>query len=146
MVKILVCQTGRCGFESCLFRNFIKRRIMFFNDLYAIFIYLICAFTVSYVAFGISFFLGVRNIDSNKVVAYECGFTPFDDARNTFEVHFYLVAILFLMFDLEISFLFPWAVSLSTLSLVGYIAMVVFLVLLTLGFIYEYKKGALEWE
>ena len=119
---------------------------MFFNDVYAIFVYLICAFTVSYVAFGISFFLGVRNIDSNKVVAYECGFTPFDDARNTFEVHFYLVAILFLMFDLEISFLFPWAVSLSTLSLVGYVAMVIFLILLTLGFIYEYKKGALEWE
>ena len=103
---------------------------MFFNDLYAIFVYLICAFVVSYVAFGISFFFGVRNADSNKVVAYECGFTPFEDARNTFEVHFYLVAILFLMFDLEISFLFPWAVSLSTLSLVGYVAMVIFLVLL----------------
>ena len=103
---------------------------MFFNDLYAIFVYLICAFVVSYVAFGISFFFGIRNADSNKVVAYECGFTPFEDARNTFEVHFYLVAILFLMFDLEISFLFPWAVSLSTLSLVGYAAMVIFLILL----------------
>ena len=78
---------------------------MFFNDLYATFVYLICAFVVSYVAFGISFFFGIRNADSNKVVAYECGFTPFDDARNTFEVHFYLVAILFLMFDLEISFI-----------------------------------------
>ena len=119
---------------------------MFFNDLYAIFVYLICAFVVSYVAFGISFFFGVRNVDSNKVVAYECGFTPFEDARNTFEVHFYLVAILFLMFDLEISFLYPWAVSLSALSMVGYFAMVIFFILLTLGFVYEYKKGALEWE
>ena len=68
------------------------------------------------------------------------------NARNTFEVHFYLVAILFLMFDLEISFLYPWAVSLSALSMIGYFAMVIFFILLTLGFIYEYKKGALEWE
>lgn len=119
---------------------------MFFSDLYALFIYLICAFIISYVAFGISLFLGVRNIDSNKVVAYECGFTPFEDARNTFDIHFYLVAILFLIFDLEISFLFPWAVSLSALSLVGYSAMIIFFILLTLGFVYEYKKGALEWE
>ena len=119
---------------------------MFFTDLYALFIYLICAVVISYVAFGFSFFFGVRNVDSNKVVAYECGFTPFEDARNTFEIHFYLVAILFLMFDLEISFLYPWAVSLSTLSIAGYTAMVVFLILLTLGFIDEYKKGALEWE
>ena len=119
---------------------------MFFNDLYALFVYLILAIIISYVAFLISYIFGIRAADSNKVSAYECGFTPFDDARNTFEVHFYLVAILFLMFDLEISFLFPWAISLSALSLVGYVAMVVFLILLTIGFAYEYKKGALEWE
>ena len=119
---------------------------MFFNDLYALFVYLICAIVVSYIAFLISYIFGIRADDSNKLSAYECGFTPFDDARNTFEVHFYLVAILFLMFDLEISYLFPWAVALSTISLVGYVAMIVFLMLLTLGFVYEYKKGALEWE
>ena len=119
---------------------------MFFTDLYALFIYLICAIVVSYVAFGISFFLGVRNVDSNKVVAYECGFPTFEDARNTFEIHIYLVAILFLLFVLEILSLYRCSVSLSTLSIAGYTAMVVFLILLTLGFIYEYKKGALEWE
>lgn len=119
---------------------------MFFHDLYALFIYLICAIVVSYVAFLISFLFGIRANDSNKLVSYECGFTPFADARNTFEIHFYLVAILFLMFDLEISFLYPWAVSLSALSVIGYFAMVIFFILLTLGFVYEYKKGALEWE
>lgn len=119
---------------------------MFFSDLYALIVYLICAIVISYVAFLISYIFGIRADDSNKLSAYECGFTPFDDARNTFEVHFYLVAILFLMFDLEISFLFPWAVSLSTLSFIGYSAMVIFLILLTIGFVYEYKKGALEWE
>lgn len=119
---------------------------MFFNDLYALFVYFVCAIVISYVAFAISYIFGIRADDSNKVAAYECGFTPFDDARNTFEIHFYLVAILFLMFDLEISFLFPWAISLSMLSVAGYFAMVIFFILFTLGFVYEYKKGALEWE
>ena len=108
---------------------------MFFNDLYALLVYFICAIVVSYIAFLISYIFGIRANDSNKLSAYECGFTPFEDARNTFEIHFYLVAILFLMFDLEISFLY-----------VGYFAMVIFLIILTLGFVYEYKKGALEWE
>ena len=80
---------------------------MFFNDLYALLIYFICAIVISYVAFAISYIFGIRANDSNKLSAYECGFTPFEDARNTFEIHFYLVAILFLMFDLEISFLYP---------------------------------------
>ena len=142
MVKILGCHSRRCGFKSCLFRS-IK---MFLTDLYALFVYLILAIIISYVAFGISYLFGIRADDSNKLSAYECGFTPFEDARNTFEIHFYLVAILFLMFDLEISFLYPWAISLSAISFVGYFAMVIFLILLTLGFIYEYKKGALEWE
>ena len=79
---------------------------MFFNDLYALLVYFICATVVSYVAFLISYIFGIRANDSNKMSAYECGFTPFEDARNTFEIHFYLVAILFLMFDLEISFLY----------------------------------------
>ena len=119
---------------------------MLFNDLYALFVYFVCSIVISFVAFAISYIFGIRADDSNKVAAYECGFTPFDDARNTFEIHFYLVAILFLMFDLEISFLFPWAISLSMLSVAGYFAMVIFFILLTLGFVYEYKKGALEWE
>lgn len=146
MVKILGCHSRRCRFESCLLHYLSYELLMFFSDLYALIVYLICAIVISYVAFLISYIFGIRADDSNKLSAYECGFTPFDDARNTFEVHFYLVAILFLMFDLEISFLFPWAVSLSTLSFIGYSAMVIFLILLTIGFIYEYKKGALEWE
>ncbi|HYZ63281.1 MAG TPA: NADH-quinone oxidoreductase subunit A [Acetobacteraceae bacterium] len=81
-----------------------------------------------------------------KLSPYECGFEPFDDARRKFDVRFYLVAILFIIFDLEVAFLFPWAVSLGDIGLFGFFSMVVFLAVLTVGFIYEWCKGALEWE
>ncbi len=81
-----------------------------------------------------------------KVSAYECGFEAFDDARRRFDVRFYLVAILFIIFDLEVAFLFPWAVSLSEIGLFGFLSMLVFLAVLTIGFIYEWNKGALDWE
>ena len=81
-----------------------------------------------------------------KVSAYECGFAPFDDARSKFDVRYYLVAILFIIFDLEVAFLFPWAVTLGSLGMFGFWSMMVFLGVLTIGFIYEWKKGALEWE
>ena len=81
-----------------------------------------------------------------KVSAYECGFEPFDDARRRFDVRFYLVAILFIIFDLEVAFLFPWAIALGDIGLLGFWSMVVFLGVLTVGFVYEWKKGALEWE
>ena len=84
--------------------------------------------------------------DSEKLSAYECGFEAFDDARSRFDVRFYLVAILFIIFDLEVAFLFPWAVSLGEIGLFGFWSMVVFLGILTVGFAYEWKKGALEWE
>jgi NADH-quinone oxidoreductase subunit A len=84
--------------------------------------------------------------DSEKLSPYECGFEPFDDARSKFDVRFYLVAILFIIFDLEVAFLFPWAVSLGHLGLFGFWSMMVFLLILTVGFVYEWKKGALEWE
>ena len=84
--------------------------------------------------------------DPEKESAYECGFEAFDDAHAKFQVRFYLVAILFIIFDLEIAFLFPWAVSLSNVGLFGFWSMMVFLAVLTIGFIYEWKKGALEWE
>lgn len=84
--------------------------------------------------------------DSEKVSPYECGFDAFDDARGRFDVRFYLVAILFIVFDLEIAFLFPWAVSLGGIGLLGFWSMVAFLAVLTVGFVYEWKKGALEWE
>ena len=84
--------------------------------------------------------------DSEKLSAYECGFEPFEDARIKFDVRFYLVAILFIIFDLEVAFLFPWAVSLGDIGVFGFWSMVVFLGILTVGFVYEWRKGALEWE
>ena len=90
--------------------------------------------------------IAVRNPDPEKVSAYECGFNAFDDARMKFDVRFYLVSILFIIFDLEIAFLFPWAVAFQDVSMVGFWSMMVFLSVLTIGFAYEWKKGALEWE
>ncbi|MGP9804543.1 NADH-quinone oxidoreductase subunit A [Paracoccus sp. NSM] len=89
--------------------------------------------------------IAVRNPDPEKVSAYECGFNAFDDSRMKFDVRFYLVAILFIIFDLEVAFLFPWAVSLSDISDTAFWSMMVFLGVLTIGFAYEWKKGALEW-
>jgi NADH-quinone oxidoreductase subunit A len=93
-----------------------------------------------------SLIVGKRNPDPDKLAAYECGFDAFDDARHKFDVRFYLVAILFIIFDLEIAFLFPWAVTLGDIGLFGFWSMVVFLGVLTVGFIYEWNKGALDWE
>ena len=92
------------------------------------------------------FLIAYKRPDSEKLSAYECGFNAFDDARMKFDVRFYLVAILFIIFDLEVSFLFPWAVAFGDLGLYGYWSMMVFLGVLTVGFIYEWRKGALEWD
>ena len=92
------------------------------------------------------FLVAYRNPDPEKVSAYECGFNAFDDARMKFDVRFYLVSILFIIFDLEIAFLFPWAVAFKGIGVFGFWSMMVFLGVLTVGFIYEWKKGALEWE
>jgi NADH-quinone oxidoreductase subunit A len=93
-----------------------------------------------------SFIVARQKPDAEKVSAYECGFAPFNDARRQFDVRFYLVAILFIIFDLEVAFLFPWAISLGSIGMLGFWSMMVFLAILTVGFIYEWKKGALEWE
>jgi len=90
--------------------------------------------------------VAVKNPDPEKVSAYECGFNAFDDARMKFDVRFYLVAILFIIFDLEVAFLFPWATSFQYQGMFGFWSMMVFLGVLTVGFAYEWKKGALEWE
>jgi len=90
--------------------------------------------------------IAVRRPDPEKVSTYECGFNAFDDARMKFDVRFYLVSILFIIFDLEIAFLFPWAVAFSEISMTAFWSMMVFLAVLTVGFAYEWKKGALEWE
>jgi NADH-quinone oxidoreductase subunit A len=92
------------------------------------------------------FLLAFKAPDTEKLSAYECGFDAFDDARMKFDIRFYLVAILFIIFDLEVAFLFPWAVSFGTLGWFGFWSMMVFLTVLTIGFIYEWKKGALEWD
>jgi NADH-quinone oxidoreductase subunit A len=90
--------------------------------------------------------IAIRKPDPEKLSAYECGFNAFDDARMKFDVRFYLVSILFIIFDLEVAFLFPWAVSLGEIGLYGFWSMMVFLAVLTIGFIYEWRKGALEWD
>ena len=98
-------------------------------------------------AFVLSAFLvGNQRPDDEKMAAYECGFDAFDDSRRQFDVRFYLVAILFIIFDLEVAFLFPWAVAFKDISFLGFWSMMVFLLILTIGFAYEWKKGALEWE
>ena len=95
---------------------------------------------------GLTRLLGVHRPDAEKLSPYECGFEAFEDARMKFDVRYYLVAILFILFDLEIAFLFPWAIVLREIGFFGFMAMMVFLGILIVGFIYEWKKGALEWE
>jgi len=111
-----------------------------------ILIFLGIAVGLSVVIVAASYILARQRPDSEKVSSYECGFEAFDDARSRFDVRFYLVAILFIIFDLEVAFLFPWAVSLGNIGLLGFWSMMIFLAVLTIGFVYEWKKGALEWE
>ena len=118
----------------------------FLKDYFSIILFLLIAFVLSVGFIVVNFFFSPKNPDPEKLSAYECGFEPFNDSRMEFDVRFYLVAILFIIFDLEIAFLFPWAISLGKIGLLGFISMMIFLVILTVGFIYEWKKGALEWE
>jgi NADH-quinone oxidoreductase subunit A len=109
-------------------------------------IFIAVALGISLVILVVPFIVAYKSPDAEKLSAYECGFNAFDDARMKFDVRFYLVAILFIIFDLEVSFLFPWAVAFGDLGLYGYWSMMVFLGVLTVGFIYEWRKGALEWD
>ena len=118
----------------------------FLKDYLPIIIFLVLALGLSCAFVVVNFILSPKKPDPEKLSAYECGFDAFDDSRMEFDVRFYLVAILFIIFDLEIAFLFPWAISLGSLGLLGFWSMMVFLGILTIGFIYEWKKGALEWE
>ena len=111
-----------------------------------ILLFLIIAIIFSIGALSLSFIVSPKKPSDEKLSPYECGFEPFEDARVKFDVRFYLIAILFIIFDLEIAFLFPWSVALSEIGLYGFFSMLVFLFLLTIGFIYEWKKGALEWD
>ncbi len=109
-------------------------------------IFLGVAFAISCAAVIASLIAAWQKPDTEKLSSYECGFEPFDDARRPFDVRFYLVSILFIIFDLEVAFLFPWAISLADIGTFGFWSMMLFLATLTIGFIYEWKKGALEWE
>ena len=111
-----------------------------------ILLFLAIAIAMTVAMIGMSYVLGPQKPDAEKLSAYECGFEAYDDARSKFDVRFYLVAILFIIFDLEVAFLFPWATALGDIGLFGFGSMMVFLAVLTVGFIYEWKKGALEWE
>ena len=111
-----------------------------------ILLFLIIATIFSVGAMSLSFILSPKKPSVEKLSPYECGFEPFDDARTKFDIRCYLVAILFIIFDLEVAFLFPWAVSLGKIGMFGFWSMMIFLFFLTVGFIYEWKKGALEWE
>jgi NADH-quinone oxidoreductase subunit A len=101
---------------------------------------------IGLVLLAVPFVIAVKNPDAEKVSAYECGFNAFDDARMKFDVRFYLVSILFIIFDLEVAFLFPWAVAFRDAGWFGFWSMMIFLAVLTIGFAYEWRKGALQWD
>jgi len=118
----------------------------FLNNYLTIIIFFGVALILSTGFIFLNFIAAPKNPDPEKLSAYECGFEPFNDSRMEFDVRFYLVAILFIIFDLEIAFLFPWAISLGKIGIFGFVSMMIFLSILTVGFIYEWKKGALDWE
>jgi len=119
---------------------------LFKQEYFSILLFLIIAFLLSFLIFGLSYLLSVQNPDTEKLSAYECGFDPYEDARHTFDVRFYLVAILFIIFDIEAMFLFPWSISLNHITSLGFWSMIDFIIELGIGFIYAWKIGALEWE
>ena len=118
----------------------------FLNNYLTIIIFLAIALILSLGFLILNFAFSPKNPDPEKLSAYECGFEPFNDSRMEFDIRFYLVAILFIIFDLEIAFLFPWAITLGNIGYFGFFSMMLFLFILTIGFVYEWKKGALDWE
>jgi NADH-quinone oxidoreductase subunit A len=116
------------------------------TEYFPILVFLVIAGGLAVAMIAASYVLARQRPDSEKLSPYECGFDPFEDARVRFDVRYYLVAILFIIFDLEVAFLFPWAVSLGDIGIFGFWSMIVFLGVLTVGFAYEWRKGALEWE
>lgn len=116
------------------------------SEYFPILVFIGLAIGIAVLMIGGSMIVAKQNPDSEKLSAYECGFEAFDDARSRFDVRFYLVTLLFIIFDLEVAFLFPWAVALGDIGLFGFWSMMIFLGVLTIGFIYEWRKGALEWE
>jgi NADH-quinone oxidoreductase subunit A len=116
------------------------------NDYLPLVIFIAIAAVLSVVLLVVPFVVAYKAPDPEKLSAYECGFNAFDDARMKFDIRFYLVSLLFIIFDLEVAFLFPWAVAFKDVGAFGFWSMIAFLVVLTVGFIYEWRKGALEWD
>jgi NADH-quinone oxidoreductase subunit A len=116
------------------------------NDYLPILILMVVSVGISLILFFLSYLLGKQKPNASKNSPYECGFNAFETARVPFDVKFYLVSLLFIIFDLEVAFLFPWAVTLNKIGMFGFFSAMLFLFVLTIGFIYEWKKGALEWE
>ena len=123
-----------------------QQNTFFFKEYLQIWIYLIIVLILTSILIVLSYLCTPKHLDSEKLSAYECGFDSVDDAHKTFDVHFYIVGVLFLIFDLEVAFLFPWAVSLTTIDFFGFFIMLFFFSLVTLGFGYEWSKGALDWS
>lgn len=115
-------------------------------EYYSIFTFFILALVLVSLVFFLPYFVVLKEFDTEKISAYECGFNPFSDARGKFDVRYYLVAILFIIFDLEIMFMFPWALNLKYLGDMGFWSMYMFLIILLIGYMYEYGKGALDWD
>lgn len=136
----------QCRADSGPNRAAITTNPIMLQNYIPILIFLGVASGIGLVLLGLGFLIGSGEKDDEKLSPYECGFEPFENSRTQFDVRYYLVAILFIIFDLEIAFLFPWAVSLDTIGQFGLVAMGIFLALLVVGFIYEWKKGALEWD
>ena len=142
MVRVLACHAKCRGFKSRFSRLF---KVMLKNYFF-IFIFLLLSIFLSIIIYSLSFFLIRKNKDVEKLTSYECGFNPYDNAHKIFDIRFYLIAILFIVFDLEAAFVFPWALTLSQNFSLGFWSMIDFLIELIVGYIYIWKIGALEWN
>ena len=122
--------------------------MLILSEYFSILVFIFLSLIISCILVLLAYVIVFQSYDVEKLSSYECGFQPFDDARNKFDIRFYLVAILFIIFDLEVSFLFPWSRVLDFIyfSSIGFYSMVIFLIVLTIGFVYEWMKGALDWE
>ncbi len=119
---------------------------IFTNQYLILLLFIIFSLVLGFIIFGLSYLIAIQTPDSEKTSAYECGFEPFEDARNKFDVRFYIVAILFIIFDIEVVYLFPWSISLYATGSDGFWSMMLFLIILVIGFVYEVFKGALDWQ
>lgn len=120
--------------------------IAFYTEYFNILIFSFISLLIVFILLFLSFIVSPKKINVEKTSAYECGFEPFDEAKKSFDIQFYIVGVLFLIFDLEVAFLFPWAISLSNIGLFGFWSMIFFFFLINLGFVYEWQKGALDWS